>query len=517
MALHISNPHIQHLLEVFSRYVSNTLTSYLKSEDTEKGSFENYLSLQLWNTKGIRRAKVGDDIVLYSYRKQHPKFNPKDEITQFCRHVIFDIKNMKILSFGIPGSGEFEEHFEQYPKTKFDEKLNGPIEDFKTGSMIIENPSISNNVRFYQKKIKKDEDEIIGEDIQIPEFKDISISTRNKIGTSNFNSGYTFADIFNANHRNAEVKRLTDIGKLGENLCLIWNSSFKDEQLTDVSENTLVGAYYLGMKTEEECQISWGNVLSAESEEERFNASQKHFENLVISRDLTEIKKSFSDNGCGNIKIPEEYKFKTLEELKEYVFRQPFTFQGLTIWTLGGVRVKVINPAYEYVRDLSGNECIQISKGNERNLYKLWHHLLIEKKLEEFMKYYDKKGIYRNIFQSYYIKLNNFVRELFESYQSIHVKKPKKQFSEVPFRVRDLCYQLHGEYKNSPVDNKVIITPKYVKNFVIQMGDKIYNRIFNPLTEAPIKEQVQPDVNLEENQIVSGNDTVITINEEIIE
>ena len=78
MALHISNPHIQHLLEVFSRYVSNTLTSYLKSEDTEKGSFENYLSLQLWNTKGIRRAKVGDDIVLYSYRKQHPKFNPKD-------------------------------------------------------------------------------------------------------------------------------------------------------------------------------------------------------------------------------------------------------------------------------------------------------------------------------------------------------------------------------------------------------------------------------------------------------
>ena len=522
MALHISNPHIQHLLQVFSTYVSNTLSAYLKSEDAEKGSFENYLSLQLWNTKGIRRAKVGDDIVLYSYRKQHPKFNPKDEITQFCRHVIFDIKNMKILSFGIPGSGEFEEHFEQYPKTKFNAKSNGPIEDFKTGSMIIENPSISTNERFYQKKIKKDEDddedETNVEDIQVPEFKDISISTRNKIGTSNFNSGYTFADIFNANNRYAEVKRLSDIGKLGEDMCLIWNSSFKDEQLTDVSENTLTAAYYFGMKTDEECQISWQNVLDAENDENRLNACQKHFENLIISRDLTEIKKLFSDNGCGNIKIPEQYKFKNLEELKEYVFKQPFTFQGLTIWTLGGVRVKVINPAYEYVRDLSGNECIQISKGNERNLYKLWHHLLIEKKLEEFMKYYDKKGIYRNIFQSYYIKLNNFVRELFESYQSIHVKKPKKQFSEVPFRVRDLCYQLHGDYKNSPLDNKVIITPKYVKNFVIQMGDKIYNRIFNPLTEAPIKEIVEPPVvNVEENQIASGDDTVITITEQVVE
>lgn len=93
-----------------------------------------------------------------------------------------------------------------------------------------------------------------------------------------------------------------------------------------------------------------------------------------------------------------------------------------------GMRTLVMNPVYEKVREL---------RGNNTNLY--YHYLCLKRmnKVKNFLSYFPQ---YKSVFYRFYLQYEDFISNLHQSYISYYVKKNGVKISKKYF---PLIYKLH--------------------------------------------------------------------------
>ena len=87
---HISDVSIKQLTTAFYNFVKESLLAFKLEENTDI-TFSLYFMRRIRAEKGIRYIALGNNIVLFTYDKSHPKYNRIDPITQLCRHLMMDL------------------------------------------------------------------------------------------------------------------------------------------------------------------------------------------------------------------------------------------------------------------------------------------------------------------------------------------------------------------------------------------------------------------------------------------
>ena len=155
-----------------------------------------------------------------------------------------------------------------------------------------------------------------------------------------------------------------------------------------------------------------------------------------------------------NLYHPSQFLFNNYESLENYYgTNECYMFlMGVVIKSNLGIRTKIRNPNYEYLKQLKGN-----SSKNQFTYYSLRYN----NKLKEFLNYFPE---YREEFRIYRNQIHNFTNHLREYYISCYVKK-ESPLSSYPQEYRTHIYNLHQLYLEIRV-NKEVITPKKVQEYV---------------------------------------------------
>ena len=106
---------------------------------------------------------------------------------------------------------------------------------------------------------------------------------------------------------------------------------------------------------------------------------------------------------------------------------------GTMVKTHTGVRTKIVNPAYKYIKDL---------RGNNSKLQFQYLCLRRDDRVKEYLKFYPESSKKFNDFRKH---VHNFTQNLYENYISCYVKheKPLMEFSQ---KFRTHMYNLHQHY-----------------------------------------------------------------------
>ena len=167
--------------------------------------------------------------------------------------------------------------------------------------------------------------------------------------------------------------------------------------------------------------------------------------------------------------FPMEYKFDTFEEVCDvntgFQFKklyEPHEWQTLGVHFTNkdtGVRMKVRNELYEYIRQL---------KGNSYNIQHRFYELRRQKKIKEFLQYFPE---YKDEFYLLEGELRSFTKKLHNAYVCVHIKH-EKTIPELDYELKPHVYNLHGIYINSLRANGNIINFETVKSYINHMPEK---------------------------------------------
>ena len=182
-----------------------------------------------------------------------------------------------------------------------------------------------------------------------------------------------------------------------------------------------------------------------------------NLENDLIVR----VKKEDFPNidGINNILILKRNDFNLYLENNN-----PYSIKGFTI-KKDSLRIKWINPNYEYVENL---------KVNNNNKFFSYIELRRSFKLAEYLKFFPEE---QYLFDNYRTKYNMIKNELYNSYVSLKIKKEKK-WSEIRYEFKPLIRELHDDY----INGKGKINSQYISSYMdrIPIGKLffIYNRVY---------------------------------------
>ena len=141
-----------------------------------------------------------------------------------------------------------------------------------------------------------------------------------------------------------------------------------------------------------------------------------------------------------------------------------FSVKGFTIKN-GSLRIKWINPNYEFVEKL---------KVNNNNKFFSYLELRRTFKLSDYLKFFPEE---QYLFDNYKNKYNMIKNELYQSYVSLKIKK-EKEWSDIRYEFKPLVKELHNDYLNG----KGKINAQYINSYMdkLPIGKIffIYNRIF---------------------------------------
>tara|TARA_B100000767_G_C19699697_1_gene507831 strand:- start:238 stop:1317 length:1080 start_codon:yes stop_codon:yes gene_type:complete len=141
-----------------------------------------------------------------------------------------------------------------------------------------------------------------------------------------------------------------------------------------------------------------------------------------------------------------------------------FSVKGFTI-KKGTLRLKWINPNYEYVEKL---------KVNNNNKFFTYIELRRSFKLVEYLKFFPEE---QYLFDNYKNNYNMIKTELYNSYVSLKIKK-EKEWSDIRYEFKPLIKDLHNDYikGNGKINSQYINS--YMERLPIGKLFFIYNRIF---------------------------------------
>ena len=119
-------------------------------------------------------------------------------------------------------------------------------------------------------------------------------------------------------------------------------------------------------------------------------------------------------------------------------------------------RMKVVNPSYEYVKNIKGN--------STKTQYR-YYVLRQEGKVGEYLKYFPKV---KSQFNKLRNDLHKFTNELYKMYVSCYILK-EKELKYFPKRYRTNMFNLHQSYLESLQTSKDKVTFNKVVKYVNSM------------------------------------------------
>ena len=499
-------------------------------------SFMDYWSYRLYGDYGLKRRifKYGEDLdetasdlekafyggsrhllMQFYYDKSIPSYSKFKPISQLCRHLVFDVNSMSIVSLGITKSIDVEEFKKDF---KEGDKIN--VEEFLEGTMIIYNPRLA----LFNKDVKKevDSDEVetetsnsdeVGNNVEntvdaevdttdtTTEQKPVrqrrrrqfQISTRRSMGTSYFNNpGFSFQDMWNdTNEINENDFTAMPIAPW-EQYGLVFTLQHPENRIISPEiekRNVLVGAYQFRdtkiSKTKFDTIFNDIPSLTDENAKTKFREQfLSNVSGMVEEVKLMEIQKKLFFYGI-KVDIPKvlgSITFTTMEEfdtkVSEFVEKCDQFDIGIMLKNSdNGKRSKVRNTDYSELLELKGNGPITVSDKNKKQLFKVYWKLRQrkDKSIKKFLEIFDNDDrVYTNIFDWYKNCIHDLTHKLFVEYLNAFVDKTKEK-TDIPFEFKPLCGELHKMYMASrePTTKEKVI--QFMNNLPFH---QIYWRIF---------------------------------------
>ena len=207
--------------------------------------FPQYFLYKLFYNYGIKRRMSNDHIALLYYSKSAKGYKNNEPITMLCRHMLMDLRSMRIISLGIPKAVKLDEFCNTYSINKTNCETNYEkfrLYYFTEGTMMTYNPSLKkynitivntesddeyeddlydfeviNNETLKDENLQDEtlKDENLQDENLINKLENLDLdknveikfnnqfmySTRKILGTGKFGSNKTFLDMFEENNK----------------------------------------------------------------------------------------------------------------------------------------------------------------------------------------------------------------------------------------------------------------------------------------------------------------------------
>lgn len=521
---------------------------YRKAEDVNIGefalikpkkpfrSFIDYWCYRLYGDYGLKRRifKYGDDLDVASvasvsnldlekkfygnsrellmqfyYDKSIPSYSKDKPICQLCRHMVFDINSMSIVSLGITKSVDIASF-----NTDLKEGMAVDIEEFLEGTMVIYNPrlalfnklcnsDVNNSVDENENENEKTDDMVADAGVVAdnkPKYvrrkREFQISTRKSMGTSYFNNpGFSFQDMWNdtntINNNDFSVFD-SDLDKWKQ-YGLVFTLQHPENRIVSPyieKRNVLVGSYKFGDTSVNKAKFDnlFMNIFNLGDDvntDETFKVGFMSLtEDLVESVDVSSMQSMLKDVGI-EVDIPKTYGsllYSNLDafnmEVKSHLDEcQQFDI-GIVLYNRDtGMRSKMRNNDYSELLELKGSGPITISDKNKEQLFKVYWNLRQRKdgSIKRFLQIFDNTDlIYTNIFDWYKNCVHDITHKLFVEYLNAFVDKNKDKH-DILFEFKPLCGELHKLYLNTRAPTTKDKVIQFVNNLPVY---QVYWRIF---------------------------------------
>lgn len=524
----MTTTHLQSQIMDFYKFLFTCMVEwnrFRQVEDTSQGEFSNikpkkkfrsfidYWSYRLYGDFGLKRRifKYGDDLdetvsdlekafyggsrhllMQFFYDKSIPSYGKEKSISQLCRHLVFDINSMSIVSLGITKSID-QDIFKE--ELKVGDKVD--IEEFLEGTMIIYNPRLALFNKEVQENEKVEEDiDVVGhkEFVSRPRRKrQFQISTRRSMGTSYFNNpGFSFQDMWNdtneLNKNDFSALPLDTWKQYG----LVFTLQHPENRIVspDIEKrNILVGSYKFRDTEESVSKFNaiFSDIANLGDNEVRSKLETDFLgmvEGMVEVVPISIMKSQLKDVGI-NVDIPSvlgNIEFVSREDFdnKVSVFIEKceqFDIGVILRHSGSGKRSKVRNTDYTELMELKGCGPITVSDKNKKQLFKVYWKLRQrkDKSIKKFLQIFDnEERVYTNIFDWYKNCIHDLTHKLFVEYLNAFVDK-KKERADITFEFKPLCGELHKLYMNSrePTTKEKVI--QFINNLPFH---QVYWRIF---------------------------------------
>jgi hypothetical protein len=189
-----------------------------------------------------------------------------------------------------------------------------------------------------------------------------------------------------------------------------------------------------------------------------------------------------------NINVPYRFVFNNIDEITNCITNMSWEQQGI-VFKYNGVRYKLRNEQYNYVKNLRGNN----SKAFY-NYLELRNNKMVKHYLQYFPESEDEFREYRNL-------VHDKTQDLHICYIDYRIKKTITM-EEIPYEFRPLMYELHGFHLNQGVK----ITFDFVKNYFNNLPIKKIIFVINYQKNKEYHEgkmvQNEQDETNEENEVM---------------
>jgi hypothetical protein len=183
--------------------------------------------------------------------------------------------------------------------------------------------------------------------------------------------------------------------------------------------------------------------------------------NIIGLKNIADIQKKIKENNI-NIETPQllnkildltNHSLKDMNELFNNLNLSWKIVGGMFINTESGIRTKLRNPSYEYVKRL---------KGNNPKIQFQYYSLRQNNKVKEYLKYYPEKKIE---FAKLRIQLHKWTNALYKNYISCYIKKeaPLRNF---PHEFKNHMFQIHQKFIEELRPNGSYVSKSVVVNYV---------------------------------------------------
>ena len=316
-------------------------------------SFIDYFLFKLYYNYGVKRRMANEHIAVLYYVKSLKGYKPNSIITMLCRHMMLDIRNMRIISLGIPKSYKLDEFCSLYDINKTDAQSNSitnkddsitnkfTMYKFPEGTMMTYNPSLkSNNITVVSTTISSDDideiddtnntntnntnnneeglkeglkeqlkEQLITENIEIKFNKQFAYSTRSVVGTGRFSSLKTFSEMFEENNSLSSTNIDSIPEEIIKDTVLVFNIEHPDNCMLSKNTrnfNTLCAVFKF--KLEELSQSQYNDIVSITYSPEAEQSIRDAFTilgtNMITYVDVNEYNNKLSEFGV-SFNLPE--------------------------------------------------------------------------------------------------------------------------------------------------------------------------------------------------------------------